>query len=294
MPLMPSGSQRAFQWNVGEMMRAGHSYPQSLATASTMQRQYGHARAGAVDPIYDLDPRVIESWERTSGPLGSNPGGMYEAPDGSKFYVKSYAGPNGDDRTKNEKLTNELYRLAGVPTPDVKLTEWKGRTALASPIIEGEKLDKFEPKEYPHIEDLLEHYPADAWLANYDVAGTHHNNVIVDYNNHAHRIDNGGGVRYRATGNLKEHFNNDAIDELFNLGNPKFNKWAAKLYKDIEIGKDTPGYETAQRIAQIPDNHIRTLTGLYGPESREKNDELADKLIRRRDSIAKAYDIEPP
>jgi hypothetical protein len=35
-----------------------------------------------------------------------------------------------------------------------------------------------------------------------DVAGTHHNNIIV----HAHRIDNGGGLRYRAKGDLKEHF----------------------------------------------------------------------------------------
>jgi hypothetical protein len=100
-------------------------------------------------------------------------------------------------------------------------------------------------------------------------------------------------VRYRATGNLKEHFNNDAIDELFNLGNPEFNKWAAKLYKDVEIGKDTPGYETAQRIARIPDDHIRTLTGLYGPEARAENDKLADTIIARRDSIAKAYDIAP-
>jgi hypothetical protein len=86
-------------------------------------------------------------------------------------------------------------------------------------------------------------------------------------------------VRYRATGNLKDHFGNDAIDELFNLGDPKFNKWAAKLYNDVDIGKDSPGYATALRIAQIPDNHIRTLTGIYGPPERAANDELANKLI---------------
>jgi hypothetical protein len=247
----------------------------------------------AVDPLYDIDPRVIETWERESGPLGSNPGGLHTDAEGNKYYVKAYAGANGDDRTKNEKLASELYQLAGVPVADIGLTQWKGRTAIASRMIDGEKLDKFEPRFYPHIEDLQEHFPADAWLANYDVAGTHHNNIIVDYDNHAHRIDNGGGVRYRATGNLKEHFNNDAIDELFNLGDPKFNEWAAKLYKDVSFGKDTPSYQTALRIAQIPDDHIRTLVGVYGPESREKNDELADKLIARRNSIAKAYGIEP-
>jgi hypothetical protein len=45
------------------------------------------------------------------------------------------------------------------------------------------------------------------------------------------------------------------------------------------------------RVAQIPDDHIRSLVGVYGPESREKNDEHANILIARRDAIAKAYDI---
>jgi hypothetical protein len=245
------------------------------------------------DPLYDLDPAEVATWERESGPLGSNPGGMHKAPDGSEYYVKAYSGLNGHDRTLNEKLTSELYRLAGVPVPDVKLTQWKGHTAIASPIVDGWKLDRFGPGEYRHINDLLEHYPADAWLANYDVAGTNHNNIIIDPSNRAWRIDNGGGVRYRAKGDLKEHFDDDAIDELFNLQNEKYNEWSSKLFDGVEFGKDSPGYATALRIAQIPDNHIRTLVGVYGPESREKNDELADKLIARRDSIAKAYGIEP-
>jgi hypothetical protein len=243
--------------------------------------------------LYDLDPAEVATWERESGPLGSNPGGMHKAPDGSEYYVKAYSGVSGHDRTLNEKLTNELYRLAGVPVPDIKLTRWRDHTALASPIIEGEKLDKFEPRDYSRIKDLQEHFPADAWLANYDVAGTHHNNIIVGPDNHAHRIDAGGGVRYRATGNLKEHFNHDAVDELFGLGNPKFNNWSAKLYDNVDFGKDTPGYPTALRIAQIPDDYIRVLVGVYGPGSRKENDELADTIIARRDNVAKAYGIAP-
>ena len=141
--------------------------------------------------------------------------------------------------------------------------------------------------------DLLEHYPADAWLANYDVAGTHHNNIIVGYNNRAGRIDNGGALRYRAKGDLKEHFGDDAIDELFNLQNPKYNKWSAKLFDDLDFGPNSSGYQTALRIAHIPDDHIRTLVGVYGPPERAANDELAAKLIRRRDSISKAYGIAP-
>ena len=247
----------------------------------------------AVDPIYDIDPRIIQTWERESGPLGSNPGGLHTDAEGNQYYVKAYSGTNGHDRTKNEKLTSELYKLVGVPVADIGLTEWKGHTAIASRMIDGEKLNKFEPREYPHIKDLLEHFPADAWLANYDVAGTNHNNIIIDHENHAHRIDAGGGLRYRAKGDLKEHFDDDAIDELFNLQNPKYNKWSSKLFNDVDFGKDTPGYQTAQRIAHIPDNHIRTLVGLYGPQSREQNDKLASTIIARRNAVAKAYGIEP-
>ena len=83
------------------------------------------------------------------------------------------------------------------------------------------------------------------------------------------------------------------MPELEDLHNPEMNKWSAKLFEDTDFGKDTPGYPTALRIAQIPDNHIRTLTGIYGPSERAANDELANKLIARRDSIAKAYDIAP-
>jgi hypothetical protein len=39
----------------------------------------------------------------------------------------------------------------------------------------------------------------------------------------------------------------DAVDELFGLQNPKFNKWSSKLFEGVEVGKDTPSYATALR-----------------------------------------------
>jgi hypothetical protein len=65
-----------------------------------------------------------------------------------------------------------------------------------------------------------------------------------------------------------------------------------KLYKDVDFGKDSPGYQTALNIAWMPDDYIRSIVGIYGPQSRKENDELADKIIARRDSIARAYGIE--
>jgi hypothetical protein len=78
----------------------------------------------------------------------------------------------------------------------------------------------------------------------------------------------------------------DEVPELKDLHNPEMNKWAAK---HVEVSRDDPSYATAQRIARIPDHHIRALVGVYGPQSREENDKLADIVIARRDAVAKAY-----
>jgi hypothetical protein len=83
------------------------------------------------------------------------------------------------------------------------------------------------------------------------------------------------------------------VPELEGLKDKEFNKWAAKLFKGVKISRDDPSYETALRIAQIPDHHIRALVGVHGPQSREENDKLADTVIARRDNVAKAYGIEP-
>lgn len=180
---------------------------------------------------YDLDPERVKWFERLSETLGSNPGGMHRDPDGQFWYLKRYEGASGRDRAKNEKLTSELYKLAGVPVADARLTEWEGHPAIASPMNDGKKLSEFDPSEYDRIKHLKENYPVDAWLLNYDAMGTRYRNVIVDKDNVAHRLDAGAGLRYRAKGPLKQHFNGN-VDELRDMQDPELNKWIAKVIGD--------------------------------------------------------------
>ena len=245
----------------------------------------------AVDPLYDLDPNEVARWERTSGALGSNPGGMYQAPDGSEHYIKAYPGLVGHDRTLNEQLANKLYQAANVPVPDTQITRWKDGTAISSPVVKGMKLSKIDPAEYPKIKDLLEHFAADAWLANYDVAGTHHNNIYVDDANRAWRIDNGGALRYRATGKPKEHWDEDAQKELDGMRDKEYNEWSAKLFRDVKTTKDDPSYQSALRVSQVPDDVIEALVNRYGPGIDKDKEEIANIIKARRDAVAKAYGI---
>lgn len=238
-------------------------------------------------PLYDLHPDEVKGFKQASGPLGSNPGGLYEAPNGQQWYIKN---PQTKDHAMNEKLATELYKLAGVPTADLRLTELNGKAAVASPIIEGKTLNNYDPVMYPDINGLREHFPADAWLANYDSIGLEKDNIIVDAENKAHRIDMGGALRYRAQGKPKADWGSD-VKELDTMRDPKINPNGAEVFGG-KGGMDqmTP---TAQRIAAVPDHQIQSLVQKYGPNSQAAKDKLAHDLMLRRDQIAEYYSLEP-
>ena len=66
------------------------------------------SRLNDISHVYDVDPEYLRTFERKSGPLGSNPGGMFTDPAGRSWYLKQYQGANAVDRTKNEKLATAL------------------------------------------------------------------------------------------------------------------------------------------------------------------------------------------
>jgi len=66
------------------------------------------SRLNDISHVYDVDPEYLRTFERKSGSLGSNPGGMFTDPSGRWWYVKQYQGANAVDRTKNEKLATAL------------------------------------------------------------------------------------------------------------------------------------------------------------------------------------------
>src|SRR6516162_4529993 len=126
-----------------------------------------------VSHLYDLDPEYVKSFDRVSETLGSNRGGMFSDPNVRWWYVKQYQGANAVDRTKNEKLVAELYKAAGVPHADTRMSEMGGQPIVAKPVVDGKELNEFDKSGYDAIKGLQENYPVDAWLLNFDVMGTH-------------------------------------------------------------------------------------------------------------------------
>lgn len=237
------------------------------------------------DELYDLHPDELKQFQQESGPMGSNPGGLYRDPEGQQWYVKN---PQTLDHARNEKLATELYKLAGVPVADLRLTELNGKPAVASPIIEGSPLRDIPDGLYGDTAHLRDHLPADAWLANYDAIGTGKDNVIVDFDWKAHRIDMGGALRYRAQGKPKADWG-PVVKEFETMRDPKINADAA----DVFGGGELPGKETAERIAAIPPEKIAQLVEKYGPSSQAAKTKLVADLVERQRQVAAKYGIEP-
>lgn len=228
-------------------------------------------------------PENIDEWDQVGKQAGSNPGGEYADPDGTRWYCKFPANP---DIAKNEVLACKLYELAGVRVPDVKLVEQDGDVGVASKMLAGVKKDQ-EKVTSGKLAGVFSGFAADAWLANWDVAGTGYDNLLVGKDGKAVRIDAGGSLLFRAQGSPKGAAFGDTVGEVKSFLDPK-NHWSYSVFKGIPQKDIVAG---AKRIAAIPDEQIRALVDEHGPGSKKARAKLAETLIRRKNSLIGQFPV---
>lgn len=214
--------------------------------------------------------------------LGSQPGGLFKQRYGEKkWYIKR---PPTEEHARNEKLTADLYQLAGVQVPQMKYIEVpvmrekefgldKG-LGIASEWIEGLKEgDSASLKQKPA--GLADGFAVDAWLANWDVVGTGWDNIKIDSTGHTVRVDTGGGLKYRARGGAKP------LDD-------KVSEWDSMRTKHSPSKEvfgtltDKELIDSGHKVMAIPDIAIQRLVLENG-----FGKELADLLIARKSVISK-------
>lgn len=226
------------------------------------------------------------SWTKTGGPQGSNAGGFYTAPDGKKYYLKESKTP---EHAKNEVLADNLYKLAGIDTSDLKLADvGDGKIGTVSEILDGGKTDLSTKRhDEAYRKKLQEGFAVDAWLSNWDVAGTGFDNVMTDKDGNPVRIDPGGALLYRAMGSPKGGAFGDSVGEWDSLRDGS-NHWSEAIFGDI-----TPDAlkASAQRVAAITpeqiDGEVDKLD--FDPDTAQK---LKDTLKARREDVVKRAGID--
>lgn len=223
-------------------------------------------------------PAPAAGWTKIGPQLGSNPGGTYADPQGAKWYVKF----QDDAHAKNEVLTAKLYELAGVAVPEQKITQIDGKTATASRIIENAKtLAQVSPETLEDVKPTIQNgFAVDAWLANRDVVGLVNDNIVVTPSGGVARLDQGGGLKYRAQGEPKA-FGHE-VTEFATLRDPNINKQSAAIF-----GSMTPQQlvDSAAKVTAIPDQAIRDLAKSYGMTA------VGETLVARKDDLAKQSDV---
>jgi len=265
------GSPTAMGW---ESQAVVLSPPGSVHDA--LNRQYDRTVASLAGMAAGIDSSAeglsVDGWKKTGEAVGSNPGGFFVDPTGQEWYVKV---PKSIAIAKNEVLAAKLYESAGVTVPDLKLVTLAGKIAIGSKRIAG--LRKL-PKDGHGVSGLMDGFVVDAWLANWDVVGLVHDNLLCDPHGHAVRVDVGGSLLFRAQGEPKGNAFNDNVDELETLTNGK-NPQAAAVFGDVTCDELQTGIA---RVAAVSPAAIRLACQNHGSGSIAERATLSATLIARR------------
>ncbi len=231
-------------------------------------------------PHIDSQPLDISGWKQVGPQAGSNPGGVFEAPDGARYYVKF---PKNPDHAKSEVLAAKLYELAGITAPISRMATQNGKVGIASLMDESLKHD-VPALSSGKVHSVKAGFAADAWLANYDVAGLGFDNVMLKPTGGAVRIDVGASMEFRAQG-AKKPFGSK-VGETKTLLDPKINAQSSAMFAGITPADITAG---VAKIAAIPDEAIRSLVLEHGPGTVAARKKLAETLIARKADLLKQY-----
>lgn len=234
-------------------------------------------------PSQRFDPISTEGWQKVGGQKGSNPGGMFKDHDGGKWYVKA---SKSEKHARNEALAAELYNMAGVDVPDVRLTRHNGKLGTASKMVDGAKQDLLERMDEPEYRKAAQDgFAAHAWLGNWDAVGLEYDNIMSDKDGKPVMIDPGGSLLYRAQGGEKgDAFSND-VSEWDSLRNPSRN--TGSLFHDMS--KDQLK-KSVQHIADMSPDAISDAVKRAGFDPQTEKF-VAGRLIKRREDLMKKAHI---
>lgn len=239
---------------------------------------------------------ALSTWTNQGGQQGSNPGGWYQAPDGTRAYVK----PMDAAHAYNEVGAMAAYRAAGM-TPGVDFPHTKvlkddsGKTYVISQEIPAlSKQPASWWNSHPQAQQQASKLIAvNALTAHYDAAGADMDNLLVTGDGHPVLIEAGGAMAYRAQGDPKATWNPgaDLYGEVQSvLGtNPQHPNPQMKAV----FGKASH-VDIAQALAQLkadPDyvNRLDDLWEAEGmpPDQRQKNREVIEARLAQVDDTVK-------
>lgn len=184
------------------------------------------------------------AWTQLEGRKGSNPGGLYQAPDGRKWYVKEYS---NTDQARSEMAAQGIYKMMGIETPNQMLVTHQGKTMLASEWIDDLATLPADVLAKKHATDLARIYATSALVKNWDVVGQSMDNLARTKGGKLIVIDAGGSFKFRAQGKFKD-FLAGPVEELEVFINP--NRTAGKVFSQLPEAKRNAAIKLMEGITK--------------------------------------------
>lgn len=257
----------------------GETQPEKPKAATTAAPVTGHTPdTGAID--YEALEKA-DTWKKVGGQKGSNEGESLEDESGQKWYVKY---PKDHKHAQAEVLAAQMYAALGFKSQDAKLVMKDGKMGIASRWIDG--LKQGTPAELAKAKGALDGFLVDAWMGNRDVVGMTYDNMQIDSEGDAVRVDAGASFMYRAQGGIKE-FGDDPT-EMATLLDKSMNSQTHSVFGKM---KTADFQASAAILARMNDAKIRVLVNKYGPGSKAERKKLANVLIARKNAILEKYPV---
>ena len=226
---------------------------------------------------------VMDSWPQTGPQEGSNPGGKFKDKGGQEWYCKF---PADAEMVRSEFLAAKFYQMMGVAVPTLKLVEKDGKLGIASKWVDG--LKKGSADQLAGANGTHEAFAIDAWLGNWDVVGMTNDNLKLNKDGSAVRVDVGGSLNYRAQGGKKGADFGDNVVELKTMKDHSKNDKSAPVFAGASPAAMAWG---GGQLNKLKPSQIEELCKIAGPGTDAEKAALAKKLIARRADVLKQMGI---
>lgn len=251
-----NGSKTDYGWHVARKSKVGKS--------SKLDDNAAKTAAAAVNALFPADIKSVSVVKAVGGSTGAQ---LVKDVSGNEYIMKK-ATKVPADHVRFEYMSNMLYNIFGLKTPDFELYDADSDTDVTM-------LSRFIPgTREPNSNDFAamgQGFIYDVLLANWDVYKN--DNCRIDAGGNVIRVDNGASLFYRAQGGLK---------------NPPYDDDVVRTYKDML------SYNSLVAKCLVPKDLINQIDIATSKKNDIVNflkesgqDKLADILGKRIDNLSK-------
>lgn len=193
-----AGSKNQYDWHV---VKTGSKTKKKIGRGSKLKDDSISGKQKYINELFPKDLSSLKTIKRLGGSTGAQ---LVEDIDGNQYVLKKGSNTNSE-HVRSEYLSNQLYNILGLKTPDYELYDDNGESVLLSRYIQGTHVPNSSD-----FKKMSEGFIADVLLANWDVY-QNDNCLVKNANGEIYRVDNGGCLDFRAQGK-KKTFDDNVLD----------------------------------------------------------------------------------